>query len=380
MKTPMPPERTQRRERALRAVLGASSVLATLLAAEVVVRAAHLAPSPQHRLTARLVDARWRELLDCYPTNPRGYFDIDLRNAAARERFHHLVPLRYDALARRVPYAVAFRYNRLRFRDQEAAPKSAHSRRVVVVGDSFTEGQGVKEADTMPRRLESLLNAQAILSWDVRNCGRRATDFPALMDNFEAAQALEPDVVVYAMVLNDAIRAPEFEARQTYVNDWILDHGQRPDAPLPPPLRFYQSHLLTFLRGRLEGHRVGLETTRWYLEMYGLPNSAGWGETRTLIREMRRRTLARGARFVLVLWPLLVDTDARYPFTPVHEEIRRFSLSAGIEELDLLPVLRGRPTRDLWVHPVDKHPNELAQGLAADALARMLGAQAPVRP
>jgi hypothetical protein len=376
----MPPERTRRRERALRAALGASSVLAALLAAEVVARATHLAPSPQHRLTARLVDARWRELLDCYPTNPRGYFDIDLREAGARERYHHLVPLRYDALARRAPYAVAFRYNRQRFRDQEATPKPAHSRRVVVVGDSFTEGQGVKEPDTMPRRLESLLNAQATLPWDVRNCGRRATDFPALMDNFEAALALEPNVVVYAMVLNDAIRAPEFEARQTYVNDWILDNGQRPDVPLPPPLRFYQSHFLAFLRGRLEAHRVGQETTRWYREMYGPPNSTGWGETRTLIREMRRRTLARGARFVLVLWPLLVRTDGNYPFAAPHEEIRRFALSAGIEELDLLPVLRGRPTRDLWVHPVDMHPNELAQQLAAQALAHLLGARASVRP
>ena len=27
------------------------------------------------------MDSKWRALLDCYPTNPRGYFDIDLRDA-----------------------------------------------------------------------------------------------------------------------------------------------------------------------------------------------------------------------------------------------------------------------------------------------------------
>jgi hypothetical protein len=373
--------RSRHRERVLTAALGVGGLLAALLLAEVMARAAGLSRPRDFQLTARLVDPRWRELLDCYPSNPRGYFQIDLRDAKARERFLHLVPLRYDAVARRAPFAVAFRYNSQRFRDQEKAPRHPQWRRVVVVGDSFTEGQGVNEPDTLPRRLEALLNTQAP-GWEVRNCGRRATDFPALMDNFEAALELEPDVVVYAMVLNDALRAPEFEARQDYVNDWILDHGQPPDAPLPPPMRFHESRLLAFVRGRLEAHRVGRETTRWYLEMYGGPNAGGWGETRTLIRDMQRRTRARGARFVLVLWPLLVSTDGRYPFAAIHQEIRRFALSAGIEQLDLLPALRGHATRDLWVHPVDKHPNDLAQRLAAEALAPLLRASqhAPVRP
>ena len=371
--------RSRRRERVLTAALGVGGLIAALLLAEVMARAAGFSRPRDFQLTARLVDPRWRELLDCYPSNPRGYFQIDRRDAQARERFQHLVPLRYDAVARRAPFAVAFRYNSQRFRDHENVPRRPETRRVVVVGDSFTEGQGVNEPDTLPRRLETLLNTRASPGWDVRNCGRRATDFPALMDNFEAALAQEPDVVVYAMVLNDAVRTPDFEARQSYVNDWILDHGQSPDAPPLPPLRFHDSRLLAFLRGRLEAHRVGRETTRWYLEMYGTPNAAGWNETRALIRDMQRRSLARSARFILVLWPLLVDTDGRYPFAAIHDEIRRFALSAGIEQLDLLPVLRGHATRDLWVHPVDKHPNDLAQRLAAEALSPILAGQARAR-
>ena len=41
--------------------------------------------------------------------------------------------------------------------------------------------------------------------------------------------------------------------------------------------------------------------------------------------------------------------------------------------MDLLPYLRGRPTRSLWVHESDLHPNEIAQALAAPALARFVG-------
>ena len=106
----------------------------------------------------------------------------------------------------------------------------------MVLGDSFTEGQGVKEPDTYPRRLEALLNASGSGRWEVRNCGRRATDFPELYAAFEEILAFQPDVIVYGMVLNDADRSPEFQARQTYVNDWILDRGRILEGGADPAL------------------------------------------------------------------------------------------------------------------------------------------------
>jgi hypothetical protein len=36
--------------------------------------------------------------------------------------------------------------------------------------------------------------------------------------------------------------------------------------------------------------------------------------------------------------------------------------------VDLLPAYRGRRPADLWAHPVDRHPNELAHRLAAAAI------------
>jgi hypothetical protein len=90
--------------------LALGAVAATMLAGELVLRAAGYVP---HRLraAARLVDARWRMLLDCYPSNPRGYFDIDLRTAASRERYFHLAPHRYDHVVERDPYAIETQYN-----------------------------------------------------------------------------------------------------------------------------------------------------------------------------------------------------------------------------------------------------------------------------
>ena len=41
--------------------------------------------------------------------------------------------------------------------------------------------------------------------------------------------------------------------------------------------------------------------------------------------------------------------------------------------MDLLEALRGRPESSLWVSPIDRHPNELAHRLAAEALAPVIG-------
>jgi hypothetical protein len=118
----------------------------------------------------------------------------------------------------------------------------------------------------------------------------------------------------------------------------------------------------------VESWRIGRETTRWYLDLW-TPANPGWRQTQEYMLEMDRRLRRRGARLLVAPWPLLASLESHYPFEPVHETLRFFCLVNGIPYHDLLPVFRGRRTADLWVHPVDHHPNELAQRLAAESLA-----------
>jgi hypothetical protein len=319
--------------------------------------------------TRRIVDGRWRVLLDCYPSNPRGYFDIDLRLPESRERYRHLAPHRWDALVRWHPWAVESRYSSLRFRDAELQTKPPGRTRVILLGDSFTEGEGVKEKDVCARVLGRLLESARPGRFEVRNCGRRGADFPELFEMFEAVEPFAPDVVVYALVLNDAVQSPGFRARQSFVNDWILDRQFLPDDIRGPRTVLESSRLFDFVEGRVEAWRVGRATTRWYLDMWGEENREGLERTLAYVREMDRRLRRRGARLLVAPWPLFVSLEGGYPFLSVHEKIRRFCLSEGIAFHDLLPVFRGHPSADFWVHPVDHHPNETAHRMAAESLA-----------
>ncbi|MCG6922888.1 MAG: SGNH/GDSL hydrolase family protein [Acidobacteria bacterium] len=347
--------------------LAAGSVLLVLLIVELTLRLVGFAP--ERRLaTRRIVDPGWTRLLDCYPSNPRGYFEIDLRDPEIHDLYFGIAPYRFDSIARWHPWAVESRYNELRFRDVPPAPREAGTYRVVVFGDSFTEGQGVKAEHTIARVLEDLLNESGDGRYEVRNCGRRGLDLPELMDGFGAALHYEADLVIYALVLNDAVRPPEFQARQTYINDWILDRERLPDETVELP-GFFHPRTFDLVADRIGAWRVGRETTRWYLDMWGEGNPQGWARTQELIREMERLSNRRGARFLVAIWPLFVGLEGPYPFAPAHQTIGRFCVGAGIPVHDLLPVFLGRRSSELWVHPVDRHPNEIAHRMAAESLA-----------
>jgi lysophospholipase L1-like esterase len=306
--------------------------------------------------------------LDCYPTNPRGYFTLDLRDPATRERFEALRVQRVEQCTSYAPYAVELTYNSLQFRDREPGPRKPKARRVAVLGDSFTEGQGVIERDAYPRVLERALNAPGATEWEVLNFGRRGADFPALYDNFKEVLAYDPDIVIYGMVLNDCEQSAAFRVRHAFVTAHIDTHEQQL-APWtgPPP---FGKRTALFVQHRLEQYELNGAMRAWYRELYAEPNREGWERSKAYIEEMNRRMRLRGGHFLVAIWPMLPYLDGDdYPFHDVHETVGKFCLAAGVPCLDLLPTLKGHSAGDLWVHPLDPHPNAIAHRLAAKQLA-----------
>ena len=350
------------REIRARALLVLGSLLFSFLAAE----AAFSVIPPPIGNVLNVYNRQMTAGLDCYPSDPRGYFDLDLRDGATRARFESLGVRRVEDCARYAPHAVELRYNSLQLRDREPSPRTPGVRRVAVLGDSFTEGQGVKEEDSYPRLLEGALDAKGG-AWEVLNFGRRGADFPALQDTFEELMAQDPDVVVYGMVLNDCETSAGFRARHPFVTERL--EGPRQKLVLmsgPPP---FGARTALFVRRRVDQYRLDRAMRAWYAELYGDVNREGWLRTQAAIEGMHRRVALRGGRFLVATWPVLAHLDREYPFRDAHETIGRFCHASGIAWVDLLPALQGRVAEDLWVHPHDPHPNASAHRLVAEFLA-----------
>lgn len=303
-------------------------------------------------------------IIDLYSSNPRGVFPVNLEDAATVRDLMARKFARVDEARRTNPFGVPFEYNSRGFRDRDFTPKPPGVRRIVFVGDSFTEAQGVVESGSAARLVERRLRQDG-LGVEVWNLGVRGHDFPALEEIFTTALELAPDVIVLAMVLNDADRSPRLADAWPRVNDWIMVRQEKRS--------WLASHsaLVGFATDRYERFMVSRDTTAWYQALYSDANRDGWMRTRASLQRMSARCRKDGIGFGVALWPLLVglETGATYPFEAAHAQIRRGVERAGIPFLDLLPVLRDRPSESLWVHTSDLHPNENAQVLVTPPLA-----------
>lgn len=340
------------------ALIGVSTFVA-LLAAELALRALDIAPSRwAHPWHIETTDKRLG--LDLYPDDPRGYFPLDLREEAVRRSYRERGLAEVDVRWERTPDAVPFVYTAELCRGESIPLLPEGAARVVAIGDSFTEGQGVREEDTYAARLDRALGDDT----QVVNCGRRGYDFPDLHQLFTRNLVLDPDVVVYAMILNDPQQSEAFHARQRYIDDWILDRRRMvfEGDGSPPP---WDSRLVGLVEDRIDSMRVGAETTRWYQEMVEAPNRDGWRATLSHISGMDAAMRERGGELVVVLWPLLVGLDGEYPFEATHRTIARALEERSIAFHDTLPAFRGRVPASLWVHPSDRHPNEEAHAIFA---------------
>lgn len=348
-----------------RAGLVVGSTIFSLLLVEVVLRIVGIAPE-RWTHPNRLEREDKRVGLDAYPDDPQGYFDIDLRQPAERARWRAKGLSGVDRIAEATPWAVGFEYEEHLCRSDPIGPLDPEVTRVVLVGDSFTEGQGVRREDTFAALLDRGLDGPV----EVINCGRRGHDFPEIHRFFDRILALEPDVVVYVMTLNDPVRSAEFQGRQQYLDDWIMDRRRMYSEARPRAPSFWKSRLWALVSDRVEGFRVGRATERWYIEMYGEPNREGWAMTQEHVVRMQESMESRDGEFLVVLLPLLVDLSGNSPFTQLSRTIERAlaQQGRGIHFHDVTPALRGQRDEELWVHPADRHPNARAHALIAAEL------------
>lgn len=273
-----------------------------------------------------------------------------------------------------------------------ADPKFAGAFKILAVGDSFTWGLGVKLRDSWPLKLSELMSAASASDASgkpkpivVSNRGEIGFDVAAVRETYlQATQNITPDICVYGYCLNDPMdgasnRTPMVQTRKKAAD---MDTGNIYDGinirtanlkrlqreSFGAELRQY-SKLLDFALSKWEWRQIHQSVVASHLDLYDPnKNADGLRITFNFIAEMNRRQREAGKQFLIVIFPMFVDIDGDYPFAKIHEQLAQHCRQANIDYLDLLPIYRSKKTADLWVHPVDQHPNEIAHRMAADAI------------
>lgn len=274
--------------------------------------------------------------------------------------------------ARRWRQANPIRRNALGYREDEIGEKNRSVYRIVVIGDSFTQGQGIPVEDRLTDLLEARLTR-----------GGEDPRFEVL--NFGRAGAAADDHLV--MLREDALGvSPDFVLLQWFVNDVeALD-----EAPAGEYLRLVPSDRVT---GWLRRHSAlfyfadrawrRLQVELGWVESYddyvarafADPEGEPWRRVETRLREFVETVGERSMG--IVLFPQLTDVDgdpAAYPNGFVIDHVLGFCARAGLRCVDLRETFADvRPASSLWASRLDSHPGRAANLMAVDAVLEAFG-------
>ncbi len=228
-------------------------------------------------------------------------------------------------------------------------------RRVALIGDSFTFGEGVKDEDTLGHILGRRFPGANFLT--LARPGAEVRDVNIM--SIQAIEDMKVRDLIYFFNLNDVIVGEDLEPSLYLAGTDISQEAYRPTtlgrlADL--------SRILKLLRLAYQNHQASSRTIRDYLAAYdGTSNRENLRATLSLLTDMSGAAAGKGARFLLVIYPYLYrNVWGSYPFSSVHALVLAHCKKHRIRCVDGAAAFQGRSVSRYQVHPADSHPNGLA--------------------
>jgi hypothetical protein len=133
--------------------------------------------------------------------------------------FHHRFVPNASGWSKSREFKVSFSINAIGLRDREISRNKAEgTKRVLMLGDSFTEGQGVEAKDAFPARVQALVDAAGLSTrWEVLNAGEQS--YSPLLEYLLLEKQLidlEPDLVILNLDLSDVWDDIQYTKRATF--------------------------------------------------------------------------------------------------------------------------------------------------------------------
>lgn len=263
------------------------------------------------------------------------------------------------------------------------------TRRILVLGDSFTMGHSVEEGENFTHLVEDGLNAAAggpVFS--VLNSG-----VPGYSTREQLAYlrtrglALEPDAILLAFFVGNDVADNASRASHMTVVDGYLTSGDTPPGILPFGARSFLSrrshlyHALYPLQRQLRGMKR--DRPEDPLRACGSGDAGLWPPTQELLGELKQIATEHGLPLAMVLIPDMVQVEpelwkraaqGREGLDPLNpgRHLTAMAEALGVPVLDLLPALTQAAERERLYFLVDHHWTRAGNRVAADAITPFL--------
>lgn len=242
------------------------------------------------------------------------------------------------------------------FRNPQGAPWNApgEARRIAVLGDSYSYGYGVHEADIYPRLLQDRAGEFSTLPVRVANFSLMGLNTEAAVDIFLDRPDRDVfDTVILGFTFNDIEREPI-----------------RVENPRALPLAFQFTMLHSLLMAGYQARQYvsygGKDYAQTLQGFYADKDSEEWRRMSGAVLRLHEYCARTGKRLILLLFEIYCEGETSLRST-VHDEMRRFAAASGIAFVDI-PPLRECDRGPYQVHAFDTHPSAQGHALAFEAL------------
>ena len=282
------------------------------------------------------------------------------------------------------------------FRDSEhSLHKEAGVFRIMVIGDSFTFGQGVNLEDTYSKYLERLLNSK-VMTAEVINCGVIGYGMWQYLEVLKRKVIpYKPDLVILGIFIDDITTSvPPYKNLENWAgtnpfakdasdimnHSYVWNFFENWSTIFETKYRYRRGY--PYLKGIEERKKAtgpAHPETTWHQIMYGtLPKQTYFDFSQTL-KEFIRTCEAANIQPLIVLIP-----DAAQLHDPKRQAVNRFVKDTcreiGVPLVDVTERFeREKDPRTLYLFPLDAHTSPKGHRLIAESIFQKLQKLRPRR-
>jgi len=261
--------------------------------------------------------------------------------------------------------------NALGFREREITKqKAAGVYRIIVIGDSFTYGQGILDDVRFTSIIERRLNNAQLKDakiYEVLNFGKPGAATIDHINFLDSVLELNPDFILLQWLPND-VEGHDLSARpkpyrlipSDYVSGWLHKNSAL-FYLIKTGLNVLQTQL-----GLIESYDDSM------LKRFADPESKDSRRANREMDEFILRVKDKNIPLGIVMFPTLIDTGGdveNFSYGFLFDRVFEVCHREAIQCLDLRPALSSvSPASKLWLHQFDAHPSPLTNEVAAEAI------------